>query len=115
MSREKAKGSRFERQVAEFLSDALGIDAHRMVAGAANDKGDVYGLVVNGRAVTVECKNHRRMELSGWVDEAARESANAGTCCGIVIHHRPGRGARRFEETYVTMTLGGFVELVKED
>lgn len=112
-SREKAKGTRFERRVADYLSEALGIETLRMIAGAANDKGDVWGLSVGGHPVTVECKNRARLELSRWVDEAARESANAGTCCGIVVHHRPGRGAKRFGDTYVTMTLDSLVELVR--
>ena len=43
-----------------------------------------------------------------------RESDNAGTRFGVVVHHRPGRGAKRFEDTYVTMRLGDFAQLMRE-
>lgn len=111
MSREKAKGSAFERKVRDFLRDRLGVEANRLPAGAAKDVGDVHA---DGLPVAIECKNHARMELSRWMDEAVRESDNAGTRFGVVVHHRPGRGAKRFEDTYVTMRLGDFAQLVKE-
>lgn len=111
MSRERAKGSAFERRVRDFLRDRLGTDANRLPAGAAKDVGDVH---VDGLPVTIECKDHRRMELSSWLDEAVRESENARTAFGAVVHHRVGRGAKRFDETYVTMRLGDWAELVRE-
>ena len=113
-SREKAKGSAFEERVARFLSDALGIDVRRLIAGGRDDQGDLWGLTVRGRPVAIECKNHARMELGRWVDEADREAANAGACCGVVVHHRRGCGVAKFGRTYVTMTLDSFVELTKE-
>ena len=111
MSRERAKGSAFERRVRDFLRERLATDANRLPAGAAKDVGDVH---VDGLPVTFECKDHARMELSAWLDEAVRESDNAGTAFGVVVHHRRGRGAKRFDETYVTMRLGDFAQLMRD-
>ena len=62
--------------------------------------------------MTIECKNHARMALAEWMDEAERESGNAGTRCGVVVHHRRGRGAARIADSYVTMRLGDFAALL---
>ena len=52
------------------------------------------------------------MALAEWMDEAERESGNAGTRCGVVVHHRRGRGAARIADSYVTMRLGDFAALL---
>lgn len=111
MSRERAKGTRFETQVAAFLAESLGARAVRLGMGGIHDVGDVH---VDGLDVTVECKNCRRMELGGWLDEAVRESENAGTALGVVAHHRKGCGDARIADTYLTMRLGDFAALMRE-
>lgn len=109
MSRERQRGTWFETAVSGYLAEVLGRAVMRLGMGGANDRGDIH---VDGLDVTIECKNHARMALAEWMDEAGRESANAGTRCGVVVHHRRGRGAARIADSYVTMRLGDFAALL---
>jgi len=109
MSRQREKGTWFETAVSGFLAEALGAVVHRLGMGGVNDRGDIH---VDGLDMTIECKNHARMALAEWMDEAERESGNAGTRCGVVVHHRRGRGAARIADSYVTMRLGDFAALL---
>lgn len=109
MSRQREKGTWFETTVAAYLAEVLGRVVMRLGMGGVNDRGDLH---VDGLDMTIECKNHARMALAEWMDEAERESGNAGTRCGVVVHHRRGRGAARIADSYVTMRLGDFAALL---
>jgi len=66
----KARGSAFERDVAQYLRD----HGHRYVeraygAGRSDDRGDLDGLP----RWTVEVKACRALDLAGWCDEAKRQ------------------------------------------
>lgn len=68
----KAKGSAYERAVVEFLATHGHPYAERVYgAGRAEDEGDIDGLV----GWCIEAKNHREIDLAGFVDEAVREAA----------------------------------------
>lgn len=113
MSRNKAKGSSFEQQIADYMNETLGSDTfHRLSLRGTQDEGDVWGLFAHGKRVVIEAKNHRRMELSEWLDEAEAERGNADALAAVVIHKRKGRGAKHFGETYVSMTLEDLLALV---
>lgn len=113
MSRNKAKGSSFEQQIADYLNDALETDTfHRLSLRGTQDEGDVWGLFAHGRRVVVEAKNHRRMALSEWLDEAEAERGNADALAAVVIHKRKGKGAAKFGETYVTLTLADLLAII---
>lgn len=106
MSRESRKGNGFSEDVANYLASRLGDDRiERRVLHGTKDRGDIAGLLFRGRKVAVECKNCKDMRLSTWVDEAEEERGNDDAEFGIVVHKRKGRGAKRFGENYVTMTL----------
>lgn len=109
MSRERQRGTWFETAVSAYLAEMLGRVVMRLGMGGANDRGDIH---VDGLDVTIECKNHARMALAEWVDEAERESGNAGTRLGVVVHKRKGRGNARIADSYVTMRLGDFAALI---
>ena len=99
----KARGTLFEMQTLRYLIDH-GIKALRNPLMGFNDIGDI--TVVTRRLkleFTIECKNHRKMELSEWLDEAERERSNAKTSMGV--HKRRGCGDANFGKTYVTMEL----------
>lgn len=105
MSKQKQKGTLFEMQTLHYLQEH-GINATRNPLMGYNDVGDI--TVVTSKVeieLTVECKNHRKMELSEWLDEAERERSNAKTSIGIVVHKRRGCGDANFGKTYVTMEL----------
>jgi len=109
MSRESRIGNGFAEQVANHLAEKLGDGRiERRVLHGTKDRGDIAGLLFRGRRVAVECKCCKKMELSTWVDEAEVERSNDDAEYGVVVHKRKGKGAKRFGENYVTMTLDTF-------
>lgn len=112
MSMQAQKGATFEQDTADYLAAALGDDRiERRVKHGTNDRGDIAGLRIHGKRVVVECKNHKRMELAEWVDEAETERGNDDADYGIVIHKRRGCGKAKFGGNYVTMTLETFAAI----
>lgn len=113
MSMQAQKGATFEQDTADYLAAALGDDRiERRVKHGTNDRGDIAGLRIHGKRVVVECKNHKRMELAEWVDEAETERGNDDADYGIVVHKRRGCGKAKFGGNYVTMTLETFAAIV---
>lgn len=110
MSKQRAKGTAFERLIADGLAASLRdsrID--RSPLHGSKDRGDIAGLVSPFGRVVVEAKNHARLELAGWVDEAESERGNDDAIAGVVIHKRKGRG--QFHDQYVTMSVRDFLAL----
>ena len=123
-SRDSAKraGARFERQVADYLSRALGDDGiDRQVKTGALDTGDIRGVLMRGGRVVVECKDYAgRHELPQWLREAEAERGTRDAAYAVVAWKR--RGVSDPAEQYVTMTmrtfaamLAGGPELLEED
>lgn len=89
----KAAGSRFEREIADYLAAALDDDRiDRMPLHGANDRGDISGVRIHGQRLTVECKNVTRMNLPEFVNEAHREAGNSDSLAGVVVAKRHGVG-----------------------
>lgn len=108
----KAAGSRFEREVADYLAEVLDDDRiDRRVTTGARDKGDIAGIRVNGHRIVCECKNHVRLDLAGWYAEASIQAANDDAALGIVIHKRHGTGYPG--RSWVTMTLADLAWLIR--
>jgi hypothetical protein len=102
----RRKGSAFERDVVRYLQDHGFPDAERAYgAGRPEDIGDVVGVP----GITVEVKNHARLELASWVDEADRERVNARQPFAVVVAKRRGKSAER---SYVVTSLESFARLV---
>lgn len=59
-----------------------------------------------------ECKNHKRTDLAGWLNELDIEVSNAGSTVGAVIHKK--RGTADGAEQYATLPLGMLVQLLRE-
>ena len=113
MSSQTQKGSTFEQDTADFLAAALGDDRiERRVKHGTNDRGDIAGLHIRGKRTVVECKNHKRMELAAWIDEAETERGNDDAEYAIVVHKRRGCGKARFGGNYATMTLETLAALI---
>lgn len=110
----KNAGRLFESQVAGFLADALDDDRiERRARFGAKDRGDVGGVrTVAGQRVVIECKDVRKMNLAGWVEEAEIERGNDDAAVGIVVHKRLNYGAKNMGGTYVTMTLDSLAILL---
>lgn len=103
-------GAKFERQVADYLAEKVDDRIDRRVKTGAKDKGDIGGLRHMGGRVVVECKNHVRMELAGWVGEADLERGNDDAIAGLVVHKRI--GVADPADQYVTCTLRDLVALL---
>ena len=107
-SRPQYRGSRFEREVADYLA-ASGFEfADRKVRTEAKDTGDIAGI----RNWTLELKapgKDRPLNLSQAMNEAKVEAANAKTAWYAAIVNRWGKGVA---ESYVVMPLGLWVPLV---
>lgn len=107
----KDAGARFERQIADYLADALGDDrVDRMVRRGADDRGDVTGVRAHGLPIAIECKNVTRTNLPEWVSEAHREAGNADALVGVVVSKRHGVGDPASQ--WVHMELRDLVALI---
>lgn len=111
----KAAGTRFERSVADYLSEYFEDDAvDRQVKTGSRDVGDIRGVYMRGSRVVIECKDYGgRHQLPEWLEEAEAERGNADAAYGVVVWKR--RGVTAPEEQYVTMTLGTFARMVAGD
>ncbi|MFE0800123.1 hypothetical protein [Streptomyces sp. NPDC058812] len=105
-SRNKAKGSAWERAIVEHLRAAGWPFAERRLAGAAKDRGDIAGVV----GVVIEAKNTATRRLPEWIAEAEVERQNDGAWLGVVWHKRTGKGSAA--DGYVTMTGAQFTALL---
>lgn len=110
MSKSKAKGTSFERLVADGFAEHLSDDRiDRSPLRGNADRGDISGLVNPFGKISVECKNVAKLNLAGWITEAENERGNADANAGIVIHKRKGKG--RFLDQYVTLTVRDLLAL----
>jgi Holliday junction resolvase len=104
----KAKGTRFESEVVEYLQTQGAPHAERRALAGTLDKGDITGL---GPGIVIECKAHKTMALAGWVDETLQEMANAAATVGVTVHKRRGTHARK---SYATLQLDVLCHLLRE-
>jgi len=103
---QKAKGSGAERAVVAWLSRWFQY-VDRRLAGATLDKGDVSGIP----GVTIEIKNHAKMDLAGWVKELETEMKNDNAWTGVVIHKK--KGTTDVGQWYATMPASVWVDLLR--
>lgn len=104
----KRKGSAAERTVVKWFKANGYPYADRRLAGATLDKGDISGLP----GVTIEIKNHAKLNLAGWTAELEVEMKNDGAWTGVVIHKRKGKGD--VGEWYATMPAKVWLALLKK-
>lgn len=98
-TKSKAKGSQFERDVVEYLKKQGWKVSRAYGAGANKDVGDIYGL---WRTV-IECKNEKKIDLAGYMQELAVEMANAEALWGAAVVKRKNKPT---SDSYVVMPLG---------
>lgn len=97
-NRAKAKGSKAEKAVSDYLLAQGFTIAARIPAGHALDVGDL--LLPADVPATVDVKDHATPRLAEWVDRAAEQADNARRPAGFVWHKR--RGFTSPAEWYVT-------------
>ena len=107
-------GTRFEGQVARYLSEALDDDRiERRAKSGQKDRGDIAGVRFRGKRVVIECKDVVKMDLAGWTQEAEVEAGNDDAGFWAVAHKR--RGVSDPAEQYVTMPLKVFAAMLALD
>lgn len=70
----KAAGTRFEREVREYLAGIIS-DVRRLPPGGARDTGDLV-IVSEGLHFVIEAKAEKRIALPRYLDEAGVEADN---------------------------------------
>lgn len=96
----KAKGARFERELAGILREKYGYKARRTAqyCGNTGEAADVVGLP----GLHIEAKHQERMSLYDWVDQAKRDAKGSRKL--PAVFHR-----KNHAEILVTMPLDSFM------
>ena len=106
----RAAGTRFERQIADWLAQNLDDRIDRRARTGARDRGDLTGIRHRGERVVAELKNTTRMNLAGWIREAHLQAQNDDARVGLVIHKRHGNANPA--DQWVTLTLADLVAIL---
>lgn len=106
MSAQRRKGTSWESAIVAYLAENGWPYAERRALAGARDRGDIAGVP----GVVIEAKNAARLDLAGWLAEAAAERANDGARYGVVWAKR--RGKASAGDGYVVMDGATFVALL---
>ena len=99
----RAKGARFERNLASLLRE-YGYDCRRgQQYCGANGDADVVGLP----GLHIEAKAQEPMRLYEWMSQAKRDAEGTGRL--PAVFHK-----KNYSEILVTMTLDDFMHLYRE-
>lgn len=109
MSANKAKGTRWESAIVDFLRSVGFRWADRVPMSGAKDRGDV---TPGPGAPAIESKNQSRLDWAEWLDEAEREAVNAGAPFGVVWAKRRGKASPA--DGYVLMSGRSYARLMLE-
>lgn len=111
MSRQKQKGTSFERLIADYLAAKLNKPIDRAPLHGVNDKGDISGLFLDGLPVVVECKNTAAAKIGEQFAEMEKEKQNAGAAIGVLIKKRRGHG--HAGKQYALLSVDDFIKLLE--
>ncbi len=108
MSVNRGRGTAFETLVVRFLQSKGWIHAERRALHGTLDKGDITGT----GPLVWECKNHKTLDISGWLKETEQERQNAKADHGILVVKRRSYGEP--SDQYAIMRLDDLCNLLKE-
>lgn len=80
------KGTRWNKAIATYLVVSGWPMAEPRTKNGTKDRGDITGVA----GVMIEAKNEKAPGLSGYLDEVARQTANADAKVGVAWIKRPG-------------------------
>lgn len=96
LSKQKAKGTRFEREVVGYLRAELGDERpERLALHGAKDIGDVGHICCHGYEGIAECKCHDRVTkglVESWQAQTTDERDNGNADFGLLVVSLKGRG-----------------------
>lgn len=98
----RRKGAAYERRVAAWLAERLGVQARRHRGGFSGD--DIEHSIP---FLSFEAKDRNELSLGAWVDQARTN------CLGkipVVVHHR--RGSGQIDGDFFTLDGVAFAQLV---
>ena len=99
------KGTRWAHKVRTFL-DELGYET---TAKAWMEPGDDILAKRGMLTLSVEAKDHRKLGLAGWVDQAERQAPEGAI--PVVVAHRLGKAG--VAEAYVILSGAAFADLLE--
>lgn len=99
-----SKGRRWVHVVDQWLTRAGAVTTARPWM----EPGDDLHVVIGDVVLSVEGKDHRTLNLAGWVDQAGRNAPDGAV--PVVIAHRLGKSQP--DDAYVVMSGRAFLELV---
>ena len=103
----KAKGTRWESAVRDFLKEERCLDhARRIAATGALDIGDIHM-----EPFVIQAKNQKSFDLAGWVADAEIQAERADMPYGVAVVKAPRKPTER---GYVVMSLETFRALAVE-
>lgn len=108
MSKQRAKGTAAETAVVNYLKAHGFPHAERRALHGTADKGDITGC----GPVVFEVKNHKTLDLAGWVKELETEMLNAKVDVGAVVAKK--RGTTDPGEWYAVLPFRVLVGLLIE-
>jgi hypothetical protein len=106
VSKAKQKGTTWETAVVDYLNSA-GVGCMRRPLSGSLDKSDI--IIFSDPTVAVECKDHKAITLSTFVDELKAEMSNLGSRLGFCVVKR---ARKPVSEAYVVLPLSVFVDQV---
>ena len=116
-NRMKAKGTSFETLIVKYLRGRSFKRAYRPATKGEYDTGDINGITNSRRQAIIQCKNQRKFDLSGWLNDAvsqAKQEEVGGNALPILVVKRPGVGEKSLGETYAILRLEDVSSLLKE-
>jgi Holliday junction resolvase len=108
VTKAKAKGTAAETAVVKYLREHGFPYAERRALHGTADMGDITGC----GPVVFEVKNHKQLDLAGWIKELEVEMTNAKVDTGAVIAKK--RGTTNCGDWYAVMPLRVLVGLLIE-
>lgn len=116
-NRMKAKGTSFETLVVRYLRNRSFKKAYRPATKGEYDTGDINGITSSRRQAIIQCKNQRKYDLSGWLNDTvsqAQQEEVGGNALPILVVKRPGVGEKSLGDTYAVMRLEDLSSLLSE-
>ena len=112
----KQKGTSFETLIKDFLNSNGFPNAHRTALKSGADTGDINGIrhCSSDKQVTVQCKNQKAHNLSGWLNDTVEQAARLGDALPVLVVKRAGKGKAAVGDSYAVMRLDDLISLLKE-